>query len=202
MKLSRTAGLILGIGVFAIAFVSLYMVYLQQGREQQRLDDSLSLAQATLPTLVSERDDLESQLTQSESELAQAQSFLHEAKAKFDESVESIEYDEKLFDIADDCDLEITKLTASEPSDEEVELTGSEASDEEVESVTYSITSFTVEVEGTVAHILDFINTIATDEYFINATIELVKMEVPEPGEGKEKPSATIDLIIYGYKGE
>ena len=200
MKLSRTAWLILGIGIFVIAFVSLYVVYLQQGREQQRLDDSLSLAQATLPTLVTERDDLTSQLSQSESELAQAQSLLYEVKAKFDDSVESIEYGEELFNIADDCDLEITNLTASEPSDEEVESIT--YSDEEVESVTYSITSFTVEVEGTVAHILDFINTIATDEYFINATIELVKMEVPEPGEGQEKPSATIDLIIYGYKGE
>jgi len=200
MKLSRTAWLILGIGVFAIAIGSLFWVYLEQRGEQQRLDDSLSVAQATLPTLVSERANLESQLSQSESELAQARSLLYEVKASFPESVESIEYDEALFDIADDCNLKITNLTASEPSDEEVESIT--YSDEEVESVTYSVASFTVEVEGTVPHILDFINTITTDEYFINATIERVDMQVPEPGEGKEKPSATIDLIIYGYQGE
>jgi len=199
MKLSRTAWLILGIGIFAIAIGSLFWVYLEQRGEQQRLDDSLSVAQATLPTLVSERANLESQLSQSESELAQARSLLYEVKASFPESVESIEYDEALFDIADDCDLEIMELTASEPSDEEVESIT--YSDEEVESVTYSVASFTVEVEGTVAHILDFINTITTDEYFINATIERVDMQVPEPDED-ETPSATIDLIIYGYQGE
>ena len=197
MKLSRTAWLILGSGIFVIAFVSLYMVFLQQGREQERLDDSLSVAQTTLPTLVAERDDLASQLTQLESELAQARSLLYKVKAKF-QSVESIEYGEALFDIADDCDLEITKLTASEPRDKEVE---SEPIDEETQAVTYAITSFTVEVEGTVAHILDFINTIATSEYFTNATIEMVNMDVPEPDEEGE-PSATIDLIIYGYQGE
>jgi len=197
MKLSRTAWLILGSGIFVIAFVSLYMVFLQQGREQERLDDSLSVAQTTLPTLVAERDDLESQLTQLESELAQARSLLYKVKAKF-QSVESIEYGEALFDIADDCDLEITNLTASEPRDKEVE---SEPIDEETQAVTYAITSFTVEVEGTVAHILDFINTIATSEYFTNATIEMVNMDVPEPDEEGE-PSATIDLIIYGYQGE
>ena len=204
MKLSRTAWLILGIGIFVIVFISLYVVFLQQGREQQRLYDSLSLAQATLPDLVSDREGLESQLTQLESELTQADSLLDEAEAKFPESAEIIEYGEKLFKIADSCDLEIATLTAEEPRDKEVE---SEPTDEETRAVTYSTTSFTVEVEGTVAHILKFINTIATSEYspnetnFINATIERVNMEVPEPG-GEEEPKATIDLIIYGYEGE
>lgn len=196
MKLSRTAWLILGIGVFAIAFVSLYVVYLQQGREQQRLDDSLSLAQATLPTVVLERDDLKNAL-------AQATSLLNAARSGFPDSVDSIRVDEKLFEIAKICDLKITSLTTSEPSDEEVE------------TVTYSVAPFVVDVKGEVADILDFINTIATDEYFTNTTVELVDIVVPEPLTEKEKrglteaaiagretPSATIDLIIYGYQGE
>ena len=196
MKLGKTAWLILGIGIFVIAFVSLYVVYLQQGREQQRLDDSLLLAQATLPTVVSERDNLENAL-------AQATSLLNAARSGFPDSVDSIRVDEKLFAIAKICDLKITKLTTSEPSDEEVE------------TVTYSVASFVVDVKGEVADILDFINTIATDEYFTNTTVELVDIVVPEPLTEKEKrgltedkikeaekPSATIDLIIYGYQGE
>ena len=189
MKLSKTFWLILGIGIAVIAVGVLGWVYLDQRGEQKTLNESLSGAQTTLPTLISQRDNLESQLAQSESELAQAESSLREAKASFPESVESIEYDEALFDIADDCKLEITNLTASEPSDEEAE------------TITYITASFTVDVEGTVAHILDFINTIATDEDFANATIELVNMQVPEPEEEGE-PSATINLVIYGYQGE
>jgi len=195
MKLSRTAWLILGFGIFIIAIGVLGWVCIQKGGEQGQLDNSLSLAQATLPKVISERADLERQLPQLESELAQAESLLNGVKARFPESVESIEYDEVLFEIADDCDLEITNLTASEPSDEEIE------------GITYSITSFEVEVEGTVAHILDFINTIATSEYspnetnFINAIIKEVNMEVFEPGAGG-KASAIINLAIYGYQGE
>jgi len=189
MKLSKTFWLILGIGISVIAVGILGWFYLDQRGEQQRLDDNLEVAQRTYSILVSQRDDLESQLSQSESELAQAESLLREAKARFPESVESIEYDAALFGIADDCDLEITKLTASEPSDEEAE------------TITYITASFTVDVEGTVAHILDFINTIATDEDFTNATIEMVNMKVPEPDEEGE-PSATINLVIYGYQGE
>jgi len=195
MRLSRTFWLILGIGISVIAVGILGWVYLDQRGEHKRLDDNLAVAQRTYSILVSQRDDLESQLSQSESELAQAESLLREAKASFPESVESIEYDDALFGIADDCDLEITKLTASEPSNEEAE------------TITYITASFTVDVEGEVADILDFINTIATSEYFTNVTnftnavIKSVTMQVPEPDEEGE-PSATINLVIYGYQGE
>jgi len=194
MKLSRTFWLILGIGISVIAVGILGWFYLDQRGEQQRLDDNLAVAQRTYPTLVSQRDDLENAL-------AQATSLLNAARSGFPDSVDSIRVDEKLFEIADDC--EITKLTASEPSDEKVE------------GITYITAPFVVDVKGEVADILDFINTIATDEYFINATIELVDIVVPEPLTEKEKrgltedeikeakkPSATINLVIYGYQGE
>ncbi len=204
MKISRTARLILGIGIFTIVVGILCWVCIQKWSEQGQLKNSIELAQATLPRLISERGDLESQLPQAESELAQAESLLNGIKARFPESVESIEYDEVLFEIADDCDLEILELTASEPDDEEIE------------GITYSVASFVVEVKGkyggyidkTVGDILDFINTIATSEYspgetnFVNTIIKEVNMEVPEPGDTDEKPTATIKLDIYGYQGE
>jgi len=190
MRLSKTAWLILGIGIFVIAFATLYMLYSRQADEQEQLRDSLSVAQDALPQLISEREDLESQLTQWESQLAQATSSLVKIEARFPESVQSIEYDERLFEIADDCDLEITSLTASEPGEEKVE------------DVTYAVTSFGVEVEGEVADILDFVNAIATSEYFTTATMEMVNMDIPEPEEEEDKPSATIELVIYSYKGE
>ncbi len=198
MKLSKTVWLILGIGIFVIAVGSLYMVSSQQAREQEQLNTRLLVTQATLPKVVSEKENRESQLTQLESELTQlegeltqATSLLAESKMSFPESVESIEYDERLFKFADDWDLEIISLTASEPLDEVVE------------GITFPVTSFEVDVKGELADILDFINAIVADKDFLNATVELVNIDAPEPPvEEEEKSSATITLVIYGYEGE
>ena len=189
MRLSKTAWLILGIGIFVIAFGSLFMGYSRQSGEQERLENSLSVAQAALPERIAEREDLESQLTQLESELTQATSSLNSSQAKFPEAVESIEYDEELFLSAHDCNLEIVSLTVEEPRDEEVE------------DVTYAVTTFEVEVRGKVADMLDFINIIATGGYFTTATVDSVDMKIPEPDK-KEEPTAIIKLTIYSYEGE
>ncbi len=190
MKLSRTALLILGTGIFVIAFGILFMGYSQQSGEQERVEEELSAAQELLPQLISEKEDWESQLTQLESQLTQATSSLNSSKARFPQAVESIEYDEELFLIAHACDLEITNLTASEPTDLEVE------------DVIYTVTYFEVEVQGEISDMLCFINTIATGEYFTPATIELVEMEVPELEGAEGNPSVTITLVIYSYQGE
>ena len=149
-----------------------------------------------MPGLVSEREDLESSLVQ-------ATSLLNAARSSFPDSVDSIKVGEELFRIAGNRGLEITRLTSAKPSDKKVE------------SVTYSVASFIVNVEGRVANILNFINTIATDEDFINATVELVTINIPEPLteeekeglteeeiEEREMPSATIRLVIYSYQSE
>ena len=202
-RLSRTAWLILGIGILVIVLGSLGTIYRTQASEQKELTSQLGMAQATLPKLASEKEALESQLTQLGKKLTQTTSLLNQAESKFPESVESVDYDEALFRIADNCDLEITKLTASD------------ARDKEVEDITFSIASFSGEVEGEVVDILDFVDAIATGKDFANANVELVNIKVPEPltEEDKEEmtdeeieeaemPSATIELTIYGYRGE
>ena len=189
IRLSKIAWLILGIGIFAIALGGLYFLYSREGDQQEQLNDSLSVAQATLLTLVSEKEDWESQLTQQESQLTQqesqltqresqlvqATSLLDTTQASFPSSVESIEYDELLFNFAHGYNLRITELIASEPGNEEVE------------DITYSVTSFTVEMEGEVADILGFINAIVTSEDFTNATAELVNISTPVPLTEAEK---------------
>ncbi|MCL0076753.1 hypothetical protein M1O12_01840 [Dehalococcoidia bacterium] len=200
MRLSKTSWLILGVGIFLIAFGGLYMLYARQSRELQQVEASLLVAQAALPGAVSEKEDrasqlsqLESRLARSESELVQAESLLHKAAAKFPESVESIEYGEALFAIAKEHDLKITTLIPSRPADKTVE------------GVTFSVTFFAVDVVGEVADILDFISTIAVgDEDFASARLELVDIVFPEPVEenveGTENSSASIRLAIYGYQ--
>lgn len=189
MKLSRTALWILGIGFFVIASAALIMLNFQQSGDTEQLEDSLAMTQGLLTRLVSEREALDSQLAQLENQLDEAESAFRRSKANFPKVVMSIEYDEELFMIADDYDLEIMSLTASEPRDTKVE------------EITYDATVFEVEVRGEVANILSFINNIATGGYFTTATVELINLEVPEPGQD-EKPSAVIKLVIYSYEGE
>ena len=211
MRLSRTAWLVLGIGVFIIAFATLFSINAGQSGEQKQINDSLAAAQALLPKLVAEREDWEGQLTQWENKVDEVTSSLSKFKATFPRSLESIEYDETLFDIAHDCDLEIAEITTSEPRNEKVEdvtysVTTLKVVVRAADSKPGSVMAFETYIDNTVAKILDFIDIVATSEDFTNATIELVDMKNLEPpGEitgNENKPEATISLAIYGYKGE
>jgi hypothetical protein len=193
MKLSRTAWLILGIGVLVIALGSLYMVYSRQSSAQQELAASLSQARAREPKVISDREAAAAELTKGQNKLAEATSLLTKSQAQFPKSVVSIEYGEALWEIADACDLEVMKLTAAEPSNKKVG------------DITFTVFSFEVKVRGEVDDILDFISDIARSEHFTAATVELVNIKVPEPpeeGEEPELPTATIRLVGYSYEGK
>jgi len=220
MRLSRTAWLILVIGVFVIAFAGLYMIYLREQRAQEPLNEALAVAQTVLPKLTTEATNLENALAEMEDRLAQAKSHLQTAKAIFPtRRVESIEVDEVLFGTADSWDLKITNLTATEPGDltvpVEVEAEDIEVEDIEVEDINFIVTTFTVQVKGEVADILNFIHSVVNHRDFDSATVELVNIVVPEPltlAEKEDKteeeieeaeiPSATLTLTIYNYQGE
>lgn len=182
MKLSRTSWIVLGVGLFVIAGITLYVVYQGQAGDRQDARDRLAEAQAALPAVISEKNDAESQLGQLEDELAQWQSELDQletdlaqvelalaqAKLRLPGSVESIEYGEKLFALADSSNLDVAILNASE------------AIDVQIEGISYSTTSFTLEVWGRVADILDFINAAVADNDFRTAVLEPISISMPE----------------------
>jgi hypothetical protein len=191
MRLSRTAWLVLGIGIFVIALATLYTVYSRQSSEQEELKKSLAGAQ--LPRLISQREALESQLTEQQSKLAEAQSSLSTAQASFPKLPASIDYDEVLSEIAHDYSLEVMSMAAAEPREKKVE------------DVTYIVISFEVEVRGEVNSMLGMVNAIATDERLTSAGVELVNIKVPQvatEGEEPEKPLGTIKFVGYSYGGE
>jgi hypothetical protein len=223
MKLSKTVWIILGVAIFIIGFVVLYMMYSRQGDEQEQLKSNIAANQAALVGLIKERESWQSQLLNLQDELAQRQDALTEANlalsqaaAGWPTSAESIEYDEKLFAMADAWNLEITMVTAVEPTEIKVE------------GITFTVSSFNVEVKGkprdelsrtaaeyreylykTVDDILAFVHTIVNDKDFASAGIELVSMQVPLPLTQEEidqdteqaSPTAQINLNIYTYKG-
>ena len=193
MKLSKKVGLIVIIVIIVVALASLFTVYFRQAGEKGDLQDRLSRAKIILPTLVEQRDSLEGQLTS-------AQSLLDSSRAKFPEVLTSIEYGEDFFKIAygrnlhamaAGCGVKLTRLAASKPNKINVD------------GVTYSVSSFTVIVEGDIGSTLKFIDAVGTGIDY-NPTwdfqlpwsteVKSVDMEV-----GKLK--TTISLDIYGYKG-
>jgi hypothetical protein len=194
MKLTRASWLILALGVFVIAFASLFVVYSRQASQHKDLESSLAEAEARYPQLASQIKTLESQLAQRQSDLAAALLNLGQAKAKFPSSVQSLDYYQRLLAIAAECDLSITSLTASEPLQQSAD------------SVTYLVTTFNVAVSGDMADILDFIHTLATSEDFTNATVTVMNINTPQPPTGQEgisqESQASLSLDIYAYPGE
>jgi len=196
MKTSKKVWLIVGIAVFAIVLAILFSTYSRQAGEREQLENNLFTAQALLPKLTNQKGDLENQL-------AQAQSLLDRSRAKFPEVLESIEYGEDFFKIAygqnlyamaKGCGVDLTKLTASLPTDKNVG------------AVTYSVSSFVVVVDGNIDDILKFIDAIGTGiNYKLpwsfqlpwSAEVTAVKINCASEGD-----SATINLDIYAYKGE
>ena len=111
MKFSYTARIILAIGIFAVAIFMLDSSYTKQAGEQAAINTQIAVAQGILPKLVNEEEELQIQLAQLENDLDQAESLANESKASFDRSVESIEYDTMLFQLAHERDLDIARLT-------------------------------------------------------------------------------------------
>jgi len=174
MKISRKVGLILGAIVIVAALVVVGVFYFRQAGERADLDDRLDRAQTLLPALTKQKQDLEDQL-------ASAQSSLDTSRVEFPESVDSIEYGEYLFEIADDCNVVLASLSFPRPAARTVG------------GVTYSVVSLSLPVSGTLANIFEFIDTIRTDDRFASTQVKSINMNVGG--------SANIYVDIYGYKG-
>jgi hypothetical protein len=174
MNVSRKVGLVLGAIVIVAALAVVGVFYFRQAGERADLNDRLDRAQTLLPSLTKQKQDLEG-------ELASAQSSLDTSRAEFPESVDSIEYGEYLFEIADDCNVVLASLSFPKPAAKKVG------------TVTYYVVSLSLPVSGTMANIFEFIDTIRTDDRFASTDVKSVSMNVGG--------AATIIMDIYGYKG-
>ncbi len=199
MKVSKTALIFLGVGIFVILVAILGMTYSQQTQEQSRLNQELSLAQLRLKEYASQQ--LSSQQAELESQLTQLEARLKVVKDGLYQSIQSIEVTETLYEITE------TLYEVAETSDVEiVEISSPGLATEELEGITYSFLSLAVTVEGDVRDLIDFID--AWTEKYPTGVVELVEMTVPLPEEEEEleeeeleKPSADIRLLIYTYEG-
>ena len=175
MKINSRVGLIVIIVVIVAALAGLYTVYSRQAAQRSQLNEKLDTAQTRQAGLAASKTDLEGQL-------AQAQSSLNSSQAQFPASVESIEYGEYLFEIAERCNLQLATLSFPRPAARTVG------------SVTCSVVSLSLPVSGTLENIFKFIDLIRTDPRFASTQVNSVNLNV---GGG----SAVIAVDIYGYKG-
>ncbi|MFC2003460.1 hypothetical protein ACFLV4_05915 [Chloroflexota bacterium] len=217
IKLTKTSLLLLLAGVLVIALAGLGMAYSQQTRQQSSLDQEL--AQAQLILTKSSPDELSTQKDGLEKKLVEATSQLETLKSALSTTVESIESSDSLFNIAENCDVEIVAIKSSAPTNEKLNGAG------------YSTISLTVKLEGDVFNIMRFIYN--WTEECPTGVVKSVRVNVPKvtgeeeevaEGEGEtgeeeevetseeeeeevgeieaetQKPSADITLIIYTYQ--
>jgi type II secretory pathway pseudopilin PulG len=179
IKIDKKVWLIIVIVILVIAAVSLVRPFAQQVKQRKELSANLAAQQASQLKLTKDKAALEG-------ELEAAESLLNTSQAKFPESVESIEYGEDLFEIADDCNLELTQLSPSMPGTK----TGG--------AVTYSVSTCVVMVQGDINDILDFIDAIRIGDGFqLPWSAEVKSVSIT----WEKETTATITLDIYGYKG-
>jgi Tfp pilus assembly protein PilO len=172
--LRKKVWLVVGVGIIVVLLVVLFMTYFQQVAEQRDLESKLKQAEDRSTTLAADKQTLGNQLSE-------AESLLYTSQTQYPQAIESIEYGEYLFEIAEKCNLTLASLTFPRP--------GASTSG----SVTYWAVSLSLPVSGALEDIFAFIDTIKTDPRFASTSVNSVTMSGGGGG-------ATISITIYSYK--
>lgn len=189
MKLSKTSWFFLGTGIFVILLLSFGAAYLQQSQQQDQLSEELSLAQLRLEKY-SSRQQLSSQREELEAQLPKVQLQLKATRASLSQSVESIEASDTLFEIAEDSNVEIIMISSST------------LNNEKLEGGTYSVLPLSVQIEGAITDLIDFIFKWSGEHR--TGVMKSVGITIPKTNDAGEleKPSANLKLLIYSYQGQ
>ena len=191
MKFSKMSWLILTVGIFIIGAVALYLVYQSETDEQASLNERLAAANSQIPGLATEKSELDEQLTQAEQALANAKASLAAAIAKYPTAIESTNYGDNLFEIADNLGLIVNEFVATEP----ILST--------MDGITYESTVFNVTVSGDLDEIIKYITQIEVGADFNTSSIDVVNVEVfiPNADEPTGVSMAQIQINIIAYIG-
>ena len=185
MKLSKTGWLIIIIGVFVIILTGLGTVRSQQVREQDQLNEELALAQLKLKAV--QLDQLAQQQGELERHLSQTTSQFQAARTILSQPVGSIAATSTLFDVAAACGAEVSEISSSGWTSEELE------------GIPCLVLTLTARVEGDVPNLVSFITEL--NSYLRNGVVKSVAISIPEMT-SEEKSSANIRLVVYSYQGD
>jgi outer membrane murein-binding lipoprotein Lpp len=198
MKISKTALMVLGMGILIIAGVVLYLAYSQYVSQRDALALTINAANQKYSQVTSDKRALEPQLAQLLQKNEELKSAFDAAKGKFPfAAVQSIENEEELSKLAEDSAVKVQILTATDSSKR---VDG---------NLTYLITDFTADVTGDRFNILDFLHRVAMSSKFVSATINSVNLKMeptPTPGAPDAPPPVnfstfSVSITIYRYEG-
>jgi len=185
LKLSKTSWLLLAIGAFIIILAGLGAFRFQQVRQQNQLNEELVLAQLKLKAVQLEQ--LAQRQGELERHLSQTTSQFQAARTTLSQPVGSIGASSTLFDIAEACGAEVTEISSSGRTSEELE------------GIPCSVLTLTARVEGDVPNLVSFITEL--NSYLRNGVVKSVEISIPEMT-SEEKSSANIQLVVYSYQGD
>ena len=222
MKMSAKGFLLLGIGILVVAFVSLGLTYTQRVDQQEVLYEELALAEERLANidlepLQTQQEDLENRLSQV---LSQLQSSV--AKTTLSQTVESIDTTDNLFQIAEVSNVEITAISSSGLGSADLEgitcstLPVTVTAEGDVSDLVKFVVNLNEDFTNGAVKSVDISvpeeeeeeEEEETDEFYIDMSnfADWVMGEGALEGEEEatvpDKPSATIQLVIYQYGGE
>ncbi len=183
MKLSKKSWLFIGIGIFLIALVSLWMVYSQQSGVKKQLREELALAASQLSSI--QPEDLANQQAELEQQLDETISQSETARETLSEPMNSIIITDILFNTAESNSVNITEVKSSGMVDEELK------------SVPCRALSLTANIEGEVSNLVGFITQL--NDNLATGVVRSVDMGIPYPA-GDKKSSASIQMVIYTYE--
>ena len=184
MKLSKTSWLLITIGVLVITFASLGAVRAQQIHRQNQLNEELTLTELKLKGVQLEQ--LSQQQEELETRLNEATSQFEAVKAILSQPRGSVATSGILFDVAEACGVEVTDISSSG------------LSSDELEGVPCSVLILTASVEGDVLDLVSFITEL--NAYLSTGVVQSVSINVPETT-SNEKSTANIRLVVYMYQG-
>jgi hypothetical protein len=226
MKISKITWIILGVVILIAAVGLLYMAYNKQLQQQDQYKSQISANQASVASLVTQQQKIQSQLTTLQADIEKkkqavdaANQALAAARSAWTDNntVETIEYEEKLFSLADGWKLAVSVTTGSEENAQPVQLVNFLTTEFTVTVTGQPLTSGFAElseyqsyVYGKVNDIVSFLGALNQDPLFARARIDLVSVTVPDmpltqedlvtQGINVGQPTATVSITVYTYK--
>lgn len=180
-KLGRASQLILLVGIFLILFIPMWMIYQQQPAKQAQLEQELSNLETILAAPTTKKDILEAEIKQAEAEL-------EAAKAVFLDPNQGPEIIDRLLELAESNDIDVTK---TEVSTSQEKITVGE------NKIEYPMLTFDIDLKGQVPRFQNFL--LALDDNFPTCQVKEVKFSITE--EEGEEDTASIKIDLFCYEG-
>jgi hypothetical protein len=189
IKLSKISWLILSAGLFLVILVSLGVTRSGQLKEQNRLEEELSISTARVEKI--ETTDMRPEVDEALRRVDEAKSQRDEAAQRLNQMIESVDVTDKFFAIAGHNNIQVNTLS------------NTQLSSESVNGVNCATISIGASVSGDISDIMDFIislNDGYTTGYVqsvqINTSVETSDNNTPTP------TTANLYMVIYSYEGK